>query len=181
MLNLLQPAQNKLDLGSVRLGYVQSQIGNTSEKIMMEVVERIENSENVMQQAIDQATAMITGNEGGYVVLHDGDGDGYPDEILVMDTADIETAVNVWRWNKNGLGYSDRGYGGPYTSAWTIDGHFNADFITVGSLSADLITTGALNASLITPGTMNADSWYPASADGKFLLEFEFRGNEYHW
>ena len=157
MLNLLQPAQNKLDLGSVRLGYVQSQIGNTSEKIMMEVVERIENSENVMQQAIDQATAMITGNEGGYVVLHDGDGDGYPDEILVMDTADIETAVNVWRWNKNGLGYSDRGYGGPYTSAWTIDGHFNADFITVGSLSADLITTGALNASLITTGTMNAD------------------------
>lgn len=156
-LNLLQPAQNKLQLGEVKIGYVQSQSGNTSEEIMMEVVQRIEHSEDIMQQAIDQATAMITGNQGGYVVFHDGDGDTYPDEILIMDTNDIETAVKVWRWNKNGLGYSDHGYQGPYTTAWTIDGAFNADFITAGAINADLITTGALNASLITTGTLTAD------------------------
>ena len=156
-LNLLQPAQNKLQLGEVRVGYVQSQSGNISEQIMMDVVQRIEHSEDIMQQAIDQATAMITGNQGGYVVFHDGDGDTYPDEILIMDTNDIETAVKVWRWNKNGLGYSDHGYAGPYTTAWTIDGHFNADFITAGAINADLITTGALNASLITTGTLTAD------------------------
>ena len=156
-LNLLQPTQNKLHLGEIRTGYVQSQSGNTSEEIMMEVVQRIEHSEDIMQQAIDQATAMITGNQGGYVVFHDGDGDTYPDEILIMDTNDIETAVKVWRWNKNGLGYSDHGYQGPYTTAWTIDGAFNADFITAGAINADLITTGALNASLITTGTLTAD------------------------
>lgn len=156
-LDLLDPAQNKLELGEVRVGYVQTQSGNSSEQILMTVAKQIQKSQDVMQQAIDAATEMISGNSGGYVVLHDSDGDGYPDEILVMDTADIETAVKVWCWNNSGLGYSSQGYDGPYVMAWTIDGHFNADFITVGNINASLITTGVLNASLITTGTLSAD------------------------
>ena len=80
------------------------------------------------------AVAVFTGNKGGYVVLKAG-ADNHPEEILIMDTADIETATNVWRWNKDGIGYSSNGYGGPYATAWTIDGHFVADFITTGMLS----------------------------------------------
>ena len=53
-----------------------------------------------MNQAIKQATELITGNLGGYVVFHDADGDGQPDEILIMDDPDIDQAVKVWRWNK---------------------------------------------------------------------------------
>lgn len=98
-----------------------------------------------MQRAINNATALITGNDGGYVILHDGDGDGYPDELLIMDTPDISTATKVWRWNQNGLGYSGSGYSGSFGVAMTSSGEIVADYITTGSLSADRISGGTLN------------------------------------
>ena len=97
-----------------------------------------------MQRAINNATALITGNSGGYVVMHDGDGDGYPDELLIMDTPDISTATKVWRWNQNGLGYSASGYSGTFGLAMTANGEIVADFITTGSLSADRISGGTI-------------------------------------
>lgn len=101
-------------------------------------------STTVMQQAIDQATELITGNLGGYVVLHDSNGDGKPDEILIMDDPDITQAVKVWRWNQAGLGYSSTGYAGPYGLAMTANGEIVADFITTGTLNADLIKAGVI-------------------------------------
>lgn len=102
-------------------------------------------STTVMQQAIDQATELITGNLGGYVVLHDSNGDGKPDEILIMDDPDITQAVKVWRWNQAGLGYSSTGYSGPYGLAMTADGEIVADFIATGTLNADLIKAGVIS------------------------------------
>lgn len=84
---------------------------------------------------MNRATQLITGNLGGYVILHDSDGDGLPDEILIMDTPDINTAEKCWRWNKQGLGYSDSGYEGPYGLAMTSDGEINANFIKAGIIS----------------------------------------------
>lgn len=84
---------------------------------------------------MNRATQLITGNLGGYVILHDSNGDGLPDEILIMDTPDIGTATKVWRWNKNGLGYSNNGYQGPYGLAMTSDGEINANFIKAGIIS----------------------------------------------
>lgn len=98
-----------------------------------------------MQKAIQRATDLISGNLGGFVVWHDSDGDGYPDEILVMDTADINTATRVWRWNVSGLGFSSSGYAGPYrTLALTMDGEIVADAITTGVLNANLIKAGVI-------------------------------------
>jgi hypothetical protein len=97
-----------------------------------------------MQSAIANSTALITGNKGGYVVFHDSDGDGKPDEILIMNTPTIETATKVWRWNSGGLGYSKNGYNGSYGLAMTIDGAIVADFITTGSLTANIIKAGIL-------------------------------------
>ena len=82
-LNLLHPEQNQLTLGEAKPGYVQvnsrapidSQVG---------VLSQMFTSRSIVQSAIDTATALISGNEGGYVVLHDSDGDTYPDEILIM-------------------------------------------------------------------------------------------------
>ena len=101
-------------------------------------------SYSAMQTAINNATELITGNMGGYVVLHDSNGDGEPDEILIMDTADITTATKVWRWNKNGLGYSSTGYAGTYGTAITQDGQIVANYITTGTLNADLIKAGTI-------------------------------------
>lgn len=101
-------------------------------------------SRSYMAEAIAHATELITGNLGGYVILHDSDGDGEPDEILIMNTADITTATQVWRWNKNGLGYATS-YAGPYGTAITADGKIVADFVTTGTLNANLIKAGTIS------------------------------------
>lgn len=99
---------------------------------------------SMLQNAISHATKMIEGGLGGYVVI-EPDGDGYPQEILIMDTPDKSTAVNVWRWNAGGLGHSHTGYNGPFDDvALTADGQINASMITAGQLNADLIRAGII-------------------------------------
>lgn len=100
-------------------------------------------SASFMAEAIAHATELITGNLGGYVILHDSDGNGQPDEILIMNTPDIATATQVWRWNKNGLGYATS-YAGPYGTAITSDGKIVADYVATGTLNADLIKAGTI-------------------------------------
>ena len=102
-------------------------------------------SQSMMEEAIKHASELITGNLGGYVVLHDTDNDGIPNEILIMNTDDISTATKVWRWNQNGLGYSSTGYSGTYSTAITADGEIVADFIKTGTLNADLIKAGVIS------------------------------------
>lgn len=113
---------------------------NKVNKIEQEVVK--ETSER--QKAIDQATSLITGGLGGFVVIEPNENTGYPEEILIMDTNSKATATNVIRFNKNGIGFSTNGYNGPFSTAWTIDGKFNASWITTGVLNADLLRTGAI-------------------------------------
>lgn len=96
-----------------------------------------------MQKAIARATKLIQGGLGGHVVFN-VNADGEPQEILIMDTDNIQTAVNVIRMNLGGIGFSTSGYNGPFRTAWTIDGHFVADFIDTGTLNADIIKAGVL-------------------------------------
>lgn len=126
-------------------------LSTSTPKIQNQVVSLIDSVSNptstfqqIMQSAIANSTALITGNKGGYVVFHDSDDDGYPDEILIMNTPSIETATKVWRWNSSGLGYSKNGYNGNYGLAMTIDGSIVASFITTGTLTANLIKAGIL-------------------------------------
>lgn len=114
-------------------------------------------TKSFLEQSIENATQLICGGLGGYVVIHSSTGGKHPDEILIMDTSDITTAKKVWRWNKAGLGYSSKGYNGPYGLAMTQDGEFVADFITVGTLTANLIKAGVLS-SLNGKTTINMDT-----------------------
>ena len=128
---------------STTFGELKTNIADTIAKQEKEVEEKP--STSFMQEAIDRATELITGNLGGYVVIHDANGDGEPDEILIMDTDDITTATKVWRWNQNGLGYSSTGYAGTYGTAMTADGEIVADFVKTGTLNADLIKAGVIS------------------------------------
>ncbi len=149
---------------SVELGDARTNIADTIAAQQQKIEQAPDKT--FVQQAVDSATGQITGNKGGYVVLHSSTGSKEPDEILIMDTPDIKTAVKVWRWNKAGLGYSSHGYNGPYGLAMTQDGSIVADFITAGTLNAALakvinldasnINTGSLNASLIKTGVLDA-------------------------
>lgn len=96
-----------------------------------------------LEAAAAGASAWITGNKGGYVVLR-RNADGQPYELLIMDKPTIEEATKVWRFNKSGLGYSSTGYNGTYGLAMTQDGQIVADYITTGTLSANLLRAGVL-------------------------------------
>lgn len=105
--------------------------------------QKIERVYKTLEKAIIDATNKIAGNSGGYVVIHDTNNDGKPDEILIMDSENLSLATKVWRWNNEGLGYAynaaGNAYAGPYRTAITADGQINADFITTGTLSAERI------------------------------------------
>lgn len=129
---------------SIELGDARSTLADTVTNISKDTETKINKSATMLQQAIDKATQQITGNMGGHVVIHSSTGSDEPDEILIMDKPDINTATRVWRWNLSGWGYSSTGYAGPYRLAATMDGAINADFITTGSLTANIIKTGLL-------------------------------------
>ena len=130
---------------NMELGNSVSSFAQTVAQNLQQIDGRINKAKSFLQIVVRQATATITGNRGGYVVLYDSNGDGEPDEILIMNTPSILTAVHVWRWNVSGLGYSDHGYGGPYKTAITMQGSINADFVTTGTLLADLIKAGIIS------------------------------------
>lgn len=99
----------------------------------------------VVQQEIETATAIITGNRGGYFKWIFDD-DGLPIELLNLgDSKDIDTAQKVWRWNHGGLGHSNNGYNGPFDIALTENGEINASMIAVGILNAELIKAGIIS------------------------------------
>ena len=140
---------------SIELGMPQSSFADVITEKTVDLMSGYVRSDR-MQAAIQNATRLIQGGLGGYVVFNTN-ADGQPQEILIMDTDSTTTAVNVIRLNKNGIGFSTSGYGGTYHTAWTIDGHFVADFIDTGTLNADLITTGSMSGARITAGTITAD------------------------
>ena len=133
--NVLVDRYNSIELGEAK--------STMSEKIVSQEKNIESELSNHMQIAIKHATELITGGLGGYVVFK-YNANGKPEEILVMDTPSTDTAVNVIRINRNGIGFSTNGYNGPFRTAWTIDSHFVADFIDTGTLNADLIKAGII-------------------------------------
>lgn len=100
-----------------------------------------------LANAIANATSLITGHSGGYVVLNPAE---MPQEILILDSPTLETAVNVWRWNSGGLGYSTTGYNGTFALAMTMDGAIVADFITAGILNGALLRADSVESAAIS-------------------------------
>lgn len=139
---------------SVELGDAKSSFADTVNKQQAEIEEiktsvkkgQAEATEQ-LKKAIANATSLITGHSGGYVVLNPAE---MPQEILILDAPTIEEAVNVWRWNSGGLGYSSTGYNGEYALAMTMDGTIVADFISAGILNGALLQADSVQASSIS-------------------------------
>ncbi len=126
---------NKVILGNAnpKYGDIQKQY----------VKQQKEETTTALEQAIINATQLITGNSGGYIVMHPAE---KPQEIFIMDTPDMNSAQRVWRWNLSGLGYSSTGINGPFALAMTMDGAIVADFITAGTINGALIKAGSIEA-----------------------------------
>lgn len=139
---------------SVTLGDAKSSFANTVNK-QQEAIQEIKSSvkkgqaeaTEQLKKAIANATSLITGHSGGYVVLNPAE---KPQEILILDAPTIDEAVNVWRWNSGGLGYSSTGYNGEYSLAMTMDGAIVADFISAGILNGALLQVDSVQSSAIS-------------------------------
>ena len=127
---------------SIELGEPKKTLGDQIRgEITQEITEKVP-TKGFIETAIEQATELIAGGFGGYIKFNYLP-DGTPSEMLIMDSADESTAVNIIRLNQNGLGFSTDG-GSTYSNAWTIDGNLNASFITTGILNAARLTAGII-------------------------------------
>lgn len=141
---------------SISLGQSKSSMITTISEVQS-TVDKVESTvgrfPKLLQTAISKATGLITGQSGGYVVIHTTEENGQPYELLILDAPSIDDAVNVWRWNVGCLGFSHNGYNGPYETAITADGQIVADFITSGSLVANIIKAGVIQ-------SQDGSSWW---------------------
>nr|DAQ43923.1 MAG TPA: tail protein [Caudoviricetes sp.] len=141
---------------SISLGQSKSSMITTISEVQSSV-DKVESTvgrfPKLLQTAIGKATGLITGQSGGYVVIHTSEENGQPYELLILDAPSIDEAVNVWRWNVGGLGFSHNGYNGPYETAITANGQIVADFITSGSLVANIIKAGVIQ-------SQDGSSWW---------------------
>lgn len=128
---------------SIELGKARSSLSSTVAELSSDTADQISKTKSFLEKAIAYATDMITGSNGGHIVLRCNN-DGEPYELLIMDTDDITTAQDVWRFNQAGLGHSSTGYNGTYTLGLLQDGSINATMITVGVLSTALLQTGVI-------------------------------------
>ena len=136
---------------------------------------------------LDKITS--TGNDlSSYItsILESGIKDSYvvlkPNELLIMDSKDINTAVNVTRYNKNGLGFSTTGYYGDYTYGFTIDGKINASLIATGILSTVLIqnSDGSLQIDLGNSNGINfkRNNHVAVNLNGSEMKFYDWEGTE---
>lgn len=125
-INICSPENDTITLGKEERLSLSAKTASANEEIK-KAIEKITPASNILNQAVENATQLIANAMGGYVLKNEN-------ELLIMDTNDIETATKVWRWNINGLGYSSNGYNGPYKTALTMDGRFVASAITCEGL-----------------------------------------------
>ena len=125
---------------SLTLGTVSSSLSKTISDISKEQETVITQSK--LETALILAQKVMAGGTGGYIITKYFD--GHPSEMYFGDADNVDAMVNCIRINKNGIAFSNSGISGPYVSAWTIDGKFNADFIQTGELDGGLIKANTI-------------------------------------
>ena len=138
-LHLQAPEEDRMQLGTTaKKDFVrQNQAQNSQTK---NEFEKVHQTSSFLQSAIDNATQMMTGSNGGYKVTeYDEDGRWLRD--LYMNAPNKEDATNIMQINMNGIGFSREGFPGPYKNAWTIDGVLTGEFIKAGTVQAEALST----------------------------------------
>ena len=139
--NVLADRYDEIELGDARSSFADTII-SSADKVTQWMLKPYAKT-SMMESAISHATELITGGLGGYIKFI-YDANGMPTDMLVMDSDSLSTAVHVLRINVNGIGFSSDG-GATFSSAWTLDGAFVADFITAGHMSCNRIQGGTLS------------------------------------
>ena len=168
---------------SITFGTISKGLSNLLSSVSQEINKEVTISSQAMQvtlnNALAESEAKILGVLGNSYVIYDGD------KILVVDSLPADTANNCIRINSEGIGFSQTGINGHFTSAWEINGTLNMQAINVIGLTADLIKGGtlklgsALNQSGILEvydeqntliATLNKDGLKMFGVDGSYIL-----------
>lgn len=127
------PSGQKFTIGS-KTEQTLTSVNNDVNEDMLAKISAVPSETLVSAQK--NAAQLINMATNGYITLIN-DADGNPKELLITDEKDYTVAQRVWRWNINGLGYSNQGYNASqYLSAMTMDGAIVADRITTGTLAS---------------------------------------------
>jgi len=108
--------------------------GSTNEQVSNAVISLT----SELSDAIATAQATIWNALSSSYCIYEGD------KILIVDKIPASRATNVIMINSAGIGFSNTGINGQFTTAWTIDGTFNAQAVNIINLTADLIKGGTL-------------------------------------
>lgn len=131
----------KISIGSERSNFVKT-ISDIQNEIKKDNEDQGNKFADLLKKSLEYQKKLMDGGFGGHVITNNVN--GYPSEIIIGDTDNIETMKNCIRINMNGIAFSQNGYDGEYTTAWTIDGKLNADFIQAGTINGNLIKSGTI-------------------------------------
>lgn len=116
-------------------------VNNQTNTSILQKIENLPKAQSVLKEAKENATQIMNMATNGYITITQ---DQYGTNTLyISNDKDYTKATKLWKWNINGLAYSNDG-GETFGLAMTMDGAIVADFITAGILNADLIKTGKL-------------------------------------
>ncbi len=154
-----------LELGSVTPNIATSSV-NVEKNLQKQVEQLAANDSLILDEAKEEASNLIKHPFGGYIYIDDTTGNMY-----IMDTNDINTAQNVWRWGLGGLGFSSTGVNGTYGIAMTQDGKIVADYIKSGTLQSVTIkaTNGTVGGYKIGENKLYAETYSSYNFDSSDL------------
>ena len=139
---------------SIEFGNYKKEIKNLVQEVatlaQVESDKKIEESSTLLHQELEKSTSSINSVLSGSYVINNGN------EILVVDRLPKDDAVYCLKINSAGIGFSNSGIYGTFTSAWTIDGTLNMQATNVINLTASLIKGGTLKLG----GTNNASGTF---------------------
>ena len=123
---------------------VQVSLTSVSNQTNSEVLEKIDGlpkAHSILKEAKENATEIMNMATTGYITItRDEHGS---DTLYISNVRDYTKADKLWKWNMNGLGYSNDG-GKTFGLAITMDGSIVADYVNTGILNADVIRAGVL-------------------------------------
>lgn len=139
---------------SIVFGNFKKEIKNLTQEVATlankDSNKKIESTKTLLQEQLTSATASINSVLSQSYVINNGN------EILVVDRLPKEEAENCLKINSAGIGFSNTGIYGTFTSAWTLDGTLNMQATNVINLTASLIKGGTLKLG----GTNNASGTF---------------------
>lgn len=128
----------------------------------------------------EMAEALENADNGIITTIKDAD--GYPTELLILNSMDKDTATSVWRWNINGLGHTNAYNGGTYNFALDDQGRINASMLIIGTITDQNgynswnLDTGAFT---ITNGSINITT--NSAYNDKIQLTYNDTLNSIQW